>query len=217
MFIASRSIITPTRSDGLSSHAESAGSVETGPVKPEKSCLPLDGPSGRDLLKRILMEVKEARREIEGREKEKRKPGYYKQVAIIIDSVFFFLYFATVVTFLTFMYIMWVANGLWCCVLNLPMHAFKFNDDGFLHKQQSNPSMIRLLLLFQSAQQISDHEFTTCIYCFDVNSQDDRFFFHFILCLNVSLYHCKKSFLLFNITLNFYIVKKRDRRRTWGF
>lgn len=112
MFIASRSIITPTRSDGLSSHAESAGSVETGPVKPEKSCLPLDGPSGRDLLKRILMEVKEARREIEGREKEKRKPGYYKRVAIIIDSVFFFLYFATVVTFLTFMYIMWVANGL---------------------------------------------------------------------------------------------------------
>lgn len=93
-------------------HRESAGSVETGPVKPEKSCLPLDGPSGRDLLKRILMEVKEARREIEGREKEKRKPGYYKQVAIIIDSVFFFLYFATVVTFLTFMYIMWVANGL---------------------------------------------------------------------------------------------------------
>lgn len=187
MFIASRSIITPTRSDGLSSHAESAGSVETGPVKPEKSCLPLDGPSGRDLLKRILMEVKEARREIEGREKEKRKPGYYKQVAIIIDSVFFFLYFATVVTFLTFMYIMWVANGLWCCVLNLPMHAFKFNDDGFLHKQQSNPSMIRLLLLFQSAQQISDHEFTTCIYSFVVNSRGDGFFFHCILCLDVSL------------------------------
>lgn len=86
--------------------------MENGPEKPEKSCPPLDGPSGHDLLKRILMEVKEARRGIKEQEKEKSKPGYYKRVAIIVDSVFFFLYFSTVVTFLTFMYVSWVQNGI---------------------------------------------------------------------------------------------------------
>ncbi|XP_073349812.1 5-hydroxytryptamine receptor 3A-like [Pagrus major] len=93
-------------------HRESAGSVENGQVKPERSCLPLDGPSGRDLLKRILMEVKAARREMEGQETEKTKTGFYKRVAQIIDSVFFFFYFFTVTTFLTFMYFEWIQNGL---------------------------------------------------------------------------------------------------------
>ncbi|KAM8723387.1 5-hydroxytryptamine receptor 3A [Acanthopagrus schlegelii] len=93
-------------------HKDSAGSVENDPEKPEKSCPPLDGPSGHDLLKRILMEVKEARQGIKEQEKEKSKPGYYKRVAIIVDSVFFFLYFSTVVTFLTFMYVSWVQNGI---------------------------------------------------------------------------------------------------------
>lgn len=101
-------------------------------------------------------------------------------------------------------------------VYDVPMHAFKFNDDGFLHKQQningtlihlqpktrqSNPSMIQLLLLFQSAEQISNQEFTACIYCFVVNSQGDGFFFHFILCLNVSR---EITVARHYITLNYY-------------
>lgn len=89
---------------------EPAGAEEKGQVKAEKSYLPLDGPSGHDLLKLILEEVKAARQEAEGQEKGDRKQEYYRRVAEIIDSVFFVLYFLTVVVFLAYMFKVWFQN-----------------------------------------------------------------------------------------------------------
>lgn len=90
------------------SHAEAARAEEEVQVRPEKCYLPLDGPSGSHLLTLILEEVKAARQEAVGQEKDEGKPGHYTRMAEIIDYVFFVLYFLTVATFLTVMYIHWV-------------------------------------------------------------------------------------------------------------
>lgn len=77
------------------------------PGKQTKGSLHQDGLSGHDLLKQILEEVKAARKEVKREEADKAEPGYYRRVAEIIDSVFFVLYFLTIVIFLTIMYMMW--------------------------------------------------------------------------------------------------------------
>ncbi|XP_078125313.1 5-hydroxytryptamine receptor 3A isoform X2 [Sander vitreus] len=87
-------------------HKEPGGAEET----PEKSSFPLDRPDERDLLKLILEEMKAARQEAEGQDKTKIKPGLYRRLAQIIDSVFFTLYFGTVVVLLTYMYSVWVSQ-----------------------------------------------------------------------------------------------------------
>ncbi|XP_039680639.1 5-hydroxytryptamine receptor 3A-like isoform X1 [Perca fluviatilis] len=87
-------------------HKEPRGAEET----PEKSSFPLDLPDERDLLKLILEEMKAARQEAEGQDQTKIKPGLYRRLAQIIDSVFFTLYFGTVVVFFTYMYSMWVSQ-----------------------------------------------------------------------------------------------------------
>ncbi|TMS14821.1 5-hydroxytryptamine receptor 3A [Larimichthys crocea] len=87
---------------------EVARAEEEVQVRPEKCYLPLDGPSGSHLLTLILEEVKAARQEAVGQEKDEGKPGHYTRMAEIIDYVFFVLYFLTVATFLTVMYIHWV-------------------------------------------------------------------------------------------------------------
>ncbi|XP_027141623.1 5-hydroxytryptamine receptor 3A isoform X2 [Larimichthys crocea] len=87
---------------------EAARAEEEVQVRPEKCYLPLDGPSGSHLLTLILEEVKAARQEAVGQEKDEGKPGHYTRMAEIIDYVFFVLYFLTVATFLTVMYIHWV-------------------------------------------------------------------------------------------------------------
>lgn len=81
-------------------------------MKPEQSYLPMDEPHGRDLLKLILEEVKAARQETgrQDKDKDKGKPGFYKRLAEIIDSVFFVLYVFTIIIFLTYMYIVWVKD-----------------------------------------------------------------------------------------------------------
>lgn len=86
------------------SHTDPAGAEET----PEKNDIPLDLPKGPNLLKQILEEVKAARQEAEGQDKDKRKPGRYLRVAKIIDSVFFTFYFVAVVVFLTYMNVVWI-------------------------------------------------------------------------------------------------------------
>ncbi|XP_042249529.1 5-hydroxytryptamine receptor 3A-like [Thunnus maccoyii] len=78
---------------------------ETGEVKPEKSYPPSDWP--KDLLKQILEEVRAAQQEAGRRDNVKTKPGYYRRLAEIIDSVFFVLYFLTCVIFMTCMFILW--------------------------------------------------------------------------------------------------------------
>ncbi|XP_067426244.1 5-hydroxytryptamine receptor 3A-like [Thunnus thynnus] len=78
---------------------------ETGEVKPEKSYPPSDWP--KDLLKQILEEVRAAQQEAGRRDNVKTKPGYYRRLAEIIDSVFFVLYFLTCVIFMMFMFILW--------------------------------------------------------------------------------------------------------------
>ncbi|XP_035853003.1 5-hydroxytryptamine receptor 3A-like isoform X2 [Sander lucioperca] len=87
-------------------HKEPGGAEET----PEKSSFPLDQPDDRDLLKLILEEVKAARQEAEGQDKTKIKPGHYRRLAQIIDSVFFTLYLVAVAVFLRHMYSVWVSQ-----------------------------------------------------------------------------------------------------------
>ncbi|XP_042361776.1 5-hydroxytryptamine receptor 3C-like [Plectropomus leopardus] len=84
-------------------HTEPAGAEEN----PEKCNLPLDQPNGLDVLRLILQEVKAARQEAEGQDKDKRKPGRYAKVAEIINSVFFTFYFLTVMVFLLYMTLVW--------------------------------------------------------------------------------------------------------------
>ncbi|XP_008292811.1 5-hydroxytryptamine receptor 3A-like [Stegastes partitus] len=59
-------------------HSEPAGDEEKSPVTPEKSSNPLDWPGVRDLLKRILDELKTARLEAGGKKNEKRQSGFCK-------------------------------------------------------------------------------------------------------------------------------------------
>lgn len=66
-----------------------------------------DGFSGHDLLKQILEEVKAARKEVKREEADSAEPGYYGRVAEIIDTVFFVLYFLTIVVFYAVMYMIW--------------------------------------------------------------------------------------------------------------
>ncbi|KAL3053212.1 hypothetical protein OYC64_005701 [Pagothenia borchgrevinki] len=82
-------------------HKEPAGAIEI----PEKSSLPLDGLNCCDLLK--LMKVKAARQEVEEQNKDQRKPGRYRRAAVIIDSVYFALYFLTDLVFLLYMNAEW--------------------------------------------------------------------------------------------------------------
>ncbi|XP_051244577.1 5-hydroxytryptamine receptor 3A-like isoform X2 [Dicentrarchus labrax] len=89
---------------------ETASAAEEGQRKPEKSPLTLDRSAGLDALKLILEEVKAARREAEGRETDQRKSRRYRRVAEIIDSVFFVLYFLTVASFLTYIYVVWISR-----------------------------------------------------------------------------------------------------------
>ncbi|XP_059204945.1 5-hydroxytryptamine receptor 3A-like [Centropristis striata] len=77
---------------------------------PQKSDLPLDRSNGRDLLKQLLEEVKAARQKAEKQEKDKMKPGRYRTLAEYIDSVFFTLYFLTVVGYLMYVAIVWVSQ-----------------------------------------------------------------------------------------------------------
>ncbi|XP_041813754.1 5-hydroxytryptamine receptor 3A-like [Chelmon rostratus] len=91
-------------------HKEPAAAEEEAQVEAEKSDRPLEGRSGHELLKLILEEVKAARQEAEAQEKGKRKAEYYRRVAKTIDSVFFVLYFLTVVIVLMFMGRVWVTN-----------------------------------------------------------------------------------------------------------
>lgn len=81
-------------------------------VEREKGSAHVDGPSGRQLLRQILAEVKALRQEAKGKDSGKPCQTFYKVVAEIIDSVFFVLYLLTVIVFLTYMYIEWfVASG----------------------------------------------------------------------------------------------------------
>ncbi|KAJ4932273.1 hypothetical protein JOQ06_010698 [Pogonophryne albipinna] len=80
-------------------HKEPAGAKEI----PEKRSLPLDGLNCCDLLK--LMKVNAARQEVE--EQDQRKPGRYRRAAVIIDSVYFALYFLTDFVFLIYMNAEW--------------------------------------------------------------------------------------------------------------
>ncbi|XP_075937790.1 5-hydroxytryptamine receptor 3A-like [Anarhichas minor] len=87
-------------------HKESDGAEEP----PERSSLPLNRPDDRDLLRLILEEVKTARREAGGPEEDERRPGCYRRLSKIIDSVFFVLYFLTVAGFLTYMNVVWMTQ-----------------------------------------------------------------------------------------------------------
>ncbi|XP_063759239.1 5-hydroxytryptamine receptor 3A-like [Eleginops maclovinus] len=74
---------------------------------PEKSSLPLDRLNGYDLLKLILEKVKATQQEVEEQNKDQRKPGRCRRAAVIIDSVFFALYFLTDLVFLSYMNTHW--------------------------------------------------------------------------------------------------------------
>lgn len=80
-------------------------------MKPEKRYLPLDLSSERDLLKLILEEVKAAKQEAGRQDKVKTKPGKYRKLAELIDSVFFVLYLITFVIFLVSMCEVWVPKS----------------------------------------------------------------------------------------------------------
>ncbi|XP_070779120.1 5-hydroxytryptamine receptor 3A-like [Enoplosus armatus] len=98
---------------GQKQHYESepAGAEEKDQVTPARTYLPLVEPSGRDLLKGILEEVKAARQEADRQDKNRRtETGFYKRLAEIVDSVFFVLYFLTFVIFLSCMYSVWLQN-----------------------------------------------------------------------------------------------------------
>ncbi|XP_026209957.1 5-hydroxytryptamine receptor 3A-like isoform X2 [Anabas testudineus] len=89
-------------------HKEPATYEEQGIAKPEKRHLAMDWPSGLNLLRQILEEVKAARQEAGRQGKGELKPGRYKRLAQIIDYVFFALYFLTVASFSVCMYIVWI-------------------------------------------------------------------------------------------------------------
>ncbi|KAM9843904.1 5-hydroxytryptamine receptor 3A [Aulostomus maculatus] len=82
-------------------HNELVAVEEKGEVKPERSDLLLE----RDLLKLILKEVKAAQTQ-----EEKKKPGRYAILAHILDTVYFALYFATVVVFLIYIFSIWIPS-----------------------------------------------------------------------------------------------------------
>ncbi|KAG7505661.1 5-hydroxytryptamine receptor 3A-like [Solea senegalensis] len=86
----------------VASHTEPAGAEEKGQVDPVMS------PKDQDLLKLILEEVKAAHQKMERPGKEERKPGRYTRLAIVINSVYFSLYFIAVVIYLVCMYLAWV-------------------------------------------------------------------------------------------------------------
>lgn len=85
-------------------HAEPVVVTEKGEFKPEKSDQPLD----LHLLKLILEEVQATRQHARRQDEDKRKPGRYTKLAEIIDTVFFCLYFLTVVMFLVCMFSRWI-------------------------------------------------------------------------------------------------------------
>ncbi|XP_023269556.1 5-hydroxytryptamine receptor 3A-like isoform X1 [Seriola lalandi dorsalis] len=91
-------------------HQEHVEVEEKGQVNP----VPLNSQSDHNLLRLILEEVKAARQEAGSQDKDKRKPGRYKRLAEITDSVFFVLYLLTVIIFLIYMYILWCEN----CIAN---------------------------------------------------------------------------------------------------
>ncbi|XP_029364740.1 5-hydroxytryptamine receptor 3A [Echeneis naucrates] len=78
--------------------------------EPIQNPLPLPGTSDPDVLKLILEEVKAARQEAARQNTRKKKPGRFQRAAEIIDSVFFVLYFITVVIFMVVMHNMWCEN-----------------------------------------------------------------------------------------------------------
>ncbi|XP_026181535.1 5-hydroxytryptamine receptor 3A [Mastacembelus armatus] len=79
-------------------------------VKPDKRPFPLTCPNDHNLLKQILQEVKATRQEVGNQDHDKRKPGRYRRLVKIIDSVFFVLYFLTVLIFLLSMYTVWLQD-----------------------------------------------------------------------------------------------------------
>ncbi|XP_054463248.1 5-hydroxytryptamine receptor 3A-like [Anoplopoma fimbria] len=88
-------------------HKGTDGAEET----PEKSSLPPYRPDDCDLLELILKEVKTARQEVGApRDKDQGRPGRYRRLAEIIDSVFFVLYFLTVLFFMTYMNVKWIVQ-----------------------------------------------------------------------------------------------------------
>ncbi|XP_071321064.1 5-hydroxytryptamine receptor 3A-like isoform X2 [Trachinotus anak] len=89
-----------------SHHQDPAEAEEKGQGNP----VPLDGSGDHDLLKLILEEVKAARQEAGRQDKDQRKCGRFKRLAEITDSVFFILYFLTVVIFLVYSSIVWCEN-----------------------------------------------------------------------------------------------------------
>ncbi|XP_070703475.1 5-hydroxytryptamine receptor 3A-like [Pempheris klunzingeri] len=89
-------------------HKEPDLAQEEGQMKPQQSHLPLNGPSSNDLLNLLLEEMKAARQEAERRDTDMGVLGFYKRQACIIDTVFFFLYFLTVVIYLIYMYSIWI-------------------------------------------------------------------------------------------------------------
>ncbi|XP_040918905.1 5-hydroxytryptamine receptor 3A-like [Toxotes jaculatrix] len=83
---------------------------EKGQVNPGKSPLPVEWPGDHNLLRLILEEVTAARQEAGRQDKDQKKAERYRRLARNIDSVFFILYFLTVVTFLVSMYIEGIQN-----------------------------------------------------------------------------------------------------------
>lgn len=63
-----------------------------------------------ELLTRILIELKAARKQEERRDKDNEKQGSYRRLAVVIDRAFFVLYFFSSLSFLVFMYLAWVAQ-----------------------------------------------------------------------------------------------------------
>lgn len=86
---------------------DSAGMDEKVQVNSGLIHLPLASVGDPDLLQLILDEVKAARRVSGNHGKEKRK---YKNLAEIIDHIYFFFYFFTVAVFLLYMYFEWISN-----------------------------------------------------------------------------------------------------------
>ncbi|XP_041828674.1 5-hydroxytryptamine receptor 3A-like [Melanotaenia boesemani] len=81
---------------------EPAGDEDKDQVKPEK-----DQPGERFLLKRILEKVKAVRKQAARQSEDKRKPGCYRRLAKIIDTLFFVLYFFAVAVFVLSIVTLW--------------------------------------------------------------------------------------------------------------
>ncbi|XP_035037003.2 5-hydroxytryptamine receptor 3A [Hippoglossus stenolepis] len=88
------------------SHKDPSAAEERGQVSPVMK------PSEGELLMLILEEVKVARQETGRQVKDDRKPGRYARLAQIIDSVYFFLYFLTIATYLMYMNVEWLGSYL---------------------------------------------------------------------------------------------------------